>query len=359
MGEQGELESRWALVSSFFGPGPVLAWVLGLISVVISWTINKKHRTSDSTNVDLAVALIFPAVAAVHAIYHIIHFDFRSSGVVFFDNYYDLSHNPQVATDGQRSEFTMQQHIEVIRTSIAICFIFHEVGIILLYIADETLARQIAAAPQSEGQIPKEAPLKRAVLVSLIWLVCAFAAMLYYLIAPKDNVLETFWAPLLNFAVTSIRQRSLGQQIPTNVASIMGFTLWFCWGMIWIVQAYATLRMARFIYARHNSKDDVKLGSIWLSAVRILVRSSLETMGLEKFGIHATIVYIIFFLSLWVALFAPFGVSYLRSSAYIPLSSFSLSELDQAAALAVGCVTFLYFLRDVIKPAEASTGTGQ
>ncbi|CAD6569606.1 MAG: hypothetical protein ASARMPREDX12_002739 [Alectoria sarmentosa] len=58
----------YATVSSLYGPGTVSCWYLTTFSVLISWTIHPHKRKSGSIDVDLITTLTLPVVAAGHLI---------------------------------------------------------------------------------------------------------------------------------------------------------------------------------------------------------------------------------------------------------------------------------------------------
>jgi hypothetical protein len=60
--------SKYALVDSLYGPGTVIAWLLTTFSILINWTLHTKSRHEDTITVDLAATLVFPIVAAGHLI---------------------------------------------------------------------------------------------------------------------------------------------------------------------------------------------------------------------------------------------------------------------------------------------------
>jgi hypothetical protein len=63
---QSQLQNRFALVSSLYGPGTIICWYLTTLSVLVSWTLHPRKRKSGSIDVDLIAVLTLPAVAAGH-----------------------------------------------------------------------------------------------------------------------------------------------------------------------------------------------------------------------------------------------------------------------------------------------------
>ena len=67
----GSNEARYNLVESLYGPGTVLAWLLTTVSVLISWTFNKRCRQEDTISVDFIAMILFPMVAACHLFFQV------------------------------------------------------------------------------------------------------------------------------------------------------------------------------------------------------------------------------------------------------------------------------------------------
>ena len=59
---------RYALVSSFYGPGAVGGWYLTACACLVSLALDPRKRRRDSITVDLIAVLTFPTVAACHLI---------------------------------------------------------------------------------------------------------------------------------------------------------------------------------------------------------------------------------------------------------------------------------------------------
>jgi hypothetical protein len=64
---------RYVKVQSLYGPGTVGAWLLTTISVLVSWTLNKKSRRKDTLSLDLVTTLLLPVIAAIHLFYLLVH----------------------------------------------------------------------------------------------------------------------------------------------------------------------------------------------------------------------------------------------------------------------------------------------
>ena len=59
---------RYALVSSLYGPGTMAGWYLATLSVLVSWTLHPRKRSSGSIDVDTIAMLTLPLVAAAHLV---------------------------------------------------------------------------------------------------------------------------------------------------------------------------------------------------------------------------------------------------------------------------------------------------
>ena len=62
---------RFALVSSFYGPGATIGWYLTALSCVILFGLHPRKRKADDITVDLIATLVFPSVAAGDLISHV------------------------------------------------------------------------------------------------------------------------------------------------------------------------------------------------------------------------------------------------------------------------------------------------
>ncbi|KAF4549963.1 Hypothetical protein D9617_19g102680 [Elsinoe fawcettii] len=67
---------RYVEVQSLYSPGTVGAWLLTVLAVAISWTLNAKSRRRDSISIDLLAVLTMPAVAAGHVFYQVAQLPF-------------------------------------------------------------------------------------------------------------------------------------------------------------------------------------------------------------------------------------------------------------------------------------------
>lgn len=65
---------RLGLVNSLYGPGTVGGWLLVAISVLVSWTINPQSQSQDSITNDLVATLIFTLVAVGNFLYQFIKY---------------------------------------------------------------------------------------------------------------------------------------------------------------------------------------------------------------------------------------------------------------------------------------------
>lgn len=54
-----------ALVSGLYGPGTVIAWYLTMLAVTIRWLLHPRKKKTDSLDNDLAASLLLPAVATL------------------------------------------------------------------------------------------------------------------------------------------------------------------------------------------------------------------------------------------------------------------------------------------------------
>lgn len=64
-------EDELALVSSLYGQGTTLCWLFTILACLISWTCDQQKRRSDTLNADFIGILALPSVSAGHTIYQI------------------------------------------------------------------------------------------------------------------------------------------------------------------------------------------------------------------------------------------------------------------------------------------------
>lgn len=64
-------EDELALVSSLYGKGTTLCWLFTILACLILWTCDKRKRKSDTLDADFIGILALPSVAAGHTIYQI------------------------------------------------------------------------------------------------------------------------------------------------------------------------------------------------------------------------------------------------------------------------------------------------
>jgi len=65
------VDGTYAQVQSIYGPGTVTAWLLTILSVLISWIFNKHTRHKDSISLDFITVLLLPVTAAAHLFYQL------------------------------------------------------------------------------------------------------------------------------------------------------------------------------------------------------------------------------------------------------------------------------------------------
>ncbi|KAG6356413.1 hypothetical protein INS49_015801 [Diaporthe citri] len=64
-------EDELALVSSLYGKGTTVCWLFTILACLILWTCDKRKRRSDTLDADFIGILALPSVAAGHTIYQI------------------------------------------------------------------------------------------------------------------------------------------------------------------------------------------------------------------------------------------------------------------------------------------------
>jgi hypothetical protein len=69
--EEMENSARLSQVSTLYGPGTTGAWLLTLLSVLVTWTVNVRSKKKDTITNDLIAALSLPTIAAIHLFYEL------------------------------------------------------------------------------------------------------------------------------------------------------------------------------------------------------------------------------------------------------------------------------------------------
>jgi hypothetical protein len=62
-----------APVSSLYGPGAIICWLLTVIAVILSWSLNSSSRRYDTITGDLITSLLLPCIANIHFIHELAH----------------------------------------------------------------------------------------------------------------------------------------------------------------------------------------------------------------------------------------------------------------------------------------------
>lgn len=105
------MSDRYLLVSSFYGPGSVGCWLFTVASVVIAWTLNRRHRVKDTITNDLLATLTYPVVAAGHLLLQVRDFPGDRAAIM---------------TDGVFTQYTAS-----IEASLNVCEIFATMSLAL------------------------------------------------------------------------------------------------------------------------------------------------------------------------------------------------------------------------------------
>jgi hypothetical protein len=63
-----QVNNRFSLVASFYGPGNIISWLCTVASLLLTWCLHAQHRRKDTITTDFIFALAVPCVAAGHAI---------------------------------------------------------------------------------------------------------------------------------------------------------------------------------------------------------------------------------------------------------------------------------------------------
>ena len=133
-----QLQNRFALVSSLYGPGTITCWYLTTLSILVSWTLHPRKRKLESINVDLIAVLTLPAVAAGHLVSQV-------RGLLNQDN------NAQTTSSADEKYL---QSVTAIEASFNVTETFMAISVILFIVATWMLC------------------IRRAIFVALVGLLC-------------------------------------------------------------------------------------------------------------------------------------------------------------------------------------------
>lgn len=110
-------ESRYQIVDSLYGPGTVGCWLLTLCSVLLSWTLNRRLAKDDTITYDFIATLTLPSIASAHLAYLLVRLPAPPTEVV-------TSQDPDLI-----------QHAAAIEAPVNICETFSAAALLLFAIA--------------------------------------------------------------------------------------------------------------------------------------------------------------------------------------------------------------------------------
>ena len=142
---------RLKLVSSLYGPGAVTCWLCVVLSVFVSWTLNKEYRKDNITK-DVFAALSLPVVAAGHLIYQIVIYEGDRSAIL------------------TTSDPTLLPRVAAIEAPLNICETFSTLALSLFVLAEFKLH------------------IRRCVVVGAVGLLCFFAETALFVICSTSSI---------------------------------------------------------------------------------------------------------------------------------------------------------------------------
>ncbi|KAI3574028.1 hypothetical protein IWW34DRAFT_132811 [Fusarium oxysporum f. sp. albedinis] len=282
--------NRWKLVSSLYGPGTFLCWICTVASVFISWAVNPDYSRSDSITNDFVAAITLPVVAAAHSFHQLANIDRPGYKPIF------LSEEPEDI-----------QLVSALEAALAIC----EVYIILASFLHCTITRRHQ--------------WKRVTCVILTSLLCLSTELVIFFKYPGLPVSGvTFARPFL-------------------------FDFWFAISAALAVQSLVSgLSIIRIIlHAR------IKMKSMAPRDTNRVLLDRRYTLLERIINVNAGL--IIAFIAIVVKSGSVGNTSFYRDSftalnfRFGPKSSISMTELDQAVALAGGIMTLVFSIFNAFK----------
>jgi hypothetical protein len=281
-------DQRFALVSSLYGPGNLACWLLLLLSVVISWTLNPRSASKDTITNDFMAALAMPIVAVAH-FFHQIHQQTRGGRGVF-----DLFSEP---------EWDNVRMVAAIEASLTVCEDFVCWAAMLHFVAGR-----------------KQQKMRTSMVVTVGWM--CLSAELFLL---------SVWIP---FEKSLLIRPFLFHSIPMFVILIAWFALAALAYLVEVI--YGTVLLykdssGRELESGNSRKRQVlKPGRVssWMAACTGIV-AGLATVWV-KYG--------------WIY---PMGWS--NSVRFVAKSTVRISDLDQVVTMVGGVLALYFSILDAVK----------
>ena len=293
--------ARFALVSSFYGPGATIGWYLTALSCVLLFGLHPRKRKADNITVDLIATLVFPSVAAGDLISHV---------------------HSYVRTAASARDGTSEQRSACTEASLIVIESFLAIDIILFLLAVGFKC------------------IRRGCLLAAAGLFC-FAAECYLLFSPHlgnttYEYVDRFF--LVNFKIVLI--------ILLVTLSILAI---FALGLIvlYVVMPLPTRELEATDEVGEHVQELAKVNFVESYAMRLLGSMTMLSFPLLLLGSAWPLGSSIFAdptlpLVQWLR-----AASSLFARGLVPKSNISVKELDQAIALLAGATVLGFNLHGV------------
>ncbi|KAM6513843.1 hypothetical protein FALCPG4_015052 [Fusarium falciforme] len=313
--------SRFCLVSPFYGPGNITAWLCTLCSVLVTWCFNAEYRRNDSISADFIAALTIPTVAAAHAIY-----------LIFFRRP-DLG--DQETVDIYRlftgSEPTIVQHAAAAEAALTVCETFATVAVALMFIGMWNFN------------------LKRTLCVIAVGLLAFSAESIVFLRTGGIDLSD------------SNLSRPFSFDFPMPMVSILSFLgVWMA--VFLLLLAWLWIRGPDYKPQNTHLEDpNLRPGSPSRLAPSIDMSINAKILALASIFVHPMM-----FATIGPGATGGLGVtefmltraSRTRLIFFIPKSSTSMTELDQVVAVSIGILTLLFSVWQAVASRSREKGDG-
>ncbi|KAH8794774.1 hypothetical protein BGZ57DRAFT_921073 [Hyaloscypha finlandica] len=302
-------------VPSLYGPGNFACWVLIVASVFVTWTLNRKQRRSDVLGADFMAMITYPIIAALDAATKLARYPFKRGEFHKFIT-------TMTRTSRYRQEPEEWLYTEAIRAPMAICVRFCEFGAVLL----------IAMAFWKKPRTNQEMPLKRGLLLSIVWNLCAAVKLAEIHVGPMftkgkgppPGLLWTFnrYYPSLSKDHVDLATRQFILLVFILLAQFLACSVY---AFLALVSRIRIVTKMRPLLDRDQTDDD---------RVQAYGQNMLDLS--EAWGLFMVVILSIGRLATYI----------MGDRQYVPQTTTSMNELDQVAALLGGVVVLVWSLKD-------------
>ncbi|KAK4194334.1 hypothetical protein QBC40DRAFT_290941 [Triangularia verruculosa] len=306
-----------SLVSSFYGPGNITCWLLTLASVLVTWTLNPKSRLQDAITLDFMAALAVPSVAAGHSFY-----------LLFSPQSLNAELNEEASSVNSTTLFTSSspkaiRYAAAVEAPLNVCETFSSVAMTMYAIA--------ALNGRS----------RRASLAMAVGLL-AFSTEISIFVQTAD----------VREAITNLARPFLFNSV-IAMTVILGVLAFFLVVILVIGLVIIDFRLRRLVVTEETTRKDVE---------EILNLKVANAQRVERLRMWLSIVPSTCLAPIALLISVLSGTGWIGETTYkamepgrarlfffMPRSTETITELDQAVSLAIGILTLCFSLWDALR----------